>query len=425
MSKRRGRGEGTISRLSDGSWWARVNLGYANGKRRRKAIYGKTRADVAGKLTALLRDVQQGLPVPTERQTVAQFLEHWLETVARPRLRPRPFLTYEQAIRLHIVPGIGRYPLQKLTPQHVQRWLNEHHEAGNSARSCNYSRAILRTALSGALRWGLVSRNVAKLVDPPRVARHEIQPFTPEQARTFLDAVAGHRLEALFSTAVAMGLRIGEVLGLRWQDIDLEGGVLHVRQALQRSGGDPVARRWLLAERTRLKLELKDAKGDHAKRNVIHADLVAIRKQLKAVQATLVLVEPKSVRSRRVLQMPDLVVKALKAHRVRQLEERLAAGGDWTALDFVFPTSIGTPMDARNVTRALKEVLTAAKLPPLRGHDLRHTAASLLLAQGVAPRTIMEILGHSQISLTMDTYAHIMPTLEKDAAHQMNAILTR
>jgi integrase len=240
-----------------------------------------------------------------------------------------------------------------------------------------------------------------------------------------LDAIAGHRLEALFSVAIALGLRIGEALGLRWQDLDLESGVLHVRKALQRSGGDPVARRRLLAERKRLKRELKDAEDDSAKRIVIQADLVAVRKQLKAVQATLVLVEPKSVRSRRAVRMPDLVVKALKAHRVRHLQERLAAGGRWTELDFVFPTSVGTPTDARNVTRAFKAVLTAAKLPPVRVHDLRHTAASLLLAQGVTPRTIMEILGHSQISLTLDTYTHIMPTLQQDAAQQMNAILTR
>jgi integrase len=258
MSKtRRGRGEGTISQLPDGSWWARVNLGYANGKRRRKAIYGKTRGQVAAKLTSVLRDVQQGLPVPSERQTVAQFLKHWLENVARPRLRPRPFLTYEQAIRLHIAPAIGRHPLQKLTPQHVQTWLNEHQAAGASARNCRYARAILRTALSEALRWGLVSRNVATLVDPPRITKHEIRPFTPEQARSFLDAIADHRLEALFSVAIALGLRIGEALGLRWRDVDLESGVLHVRRALQRSGGDPVARRRLIAERTILKVSVR------------------------------------------------------------------------------------------------------------------------------------------------------------------------
>jgi integrase len=365
------------------------------------------------------------LPVPTERQTVTQFVKHWLENVARPRLRPRSFLTYEQTVRLHILPGIGRHPLQKLTPQHVQQWINDLQTAGASARGCRYARAILRTALSDALRWGLVSRNVAKLVDTPRVPKHEIQFFTPEQARGFLDAIAGHRLEALFSIAIALGLRKGEATGLRWQDVDLESGVLHVRNALQRLGGDPAARRPLLAERTRLKRELKGAKGDQAKRKVIQADLVTVQKRLKPVQATLVLVEPKTVRSRRAIRLPALVVKALKGHRVRQLQERLAAGGDWRELDFVFPTSLGTPMDPRNVNRVFTAVLAAANLPAVRVHDLRHTAASLLLAQGVAPRTIMEILGHSQISLTMDTYAHIMPTLQQDAAQQMNAILSR
>ena len=271
----------------------------------------------------------------------------------------------------------------------------------------------------------LVSRNVATLVDPPRVTKHEIRPFTPEQARSFLDAVAGHRLEALFSVAIALGLRQGEALGLQWPDVDLAAGVLHVRHALQRCGGDPVTRRRLLADRKRLKRELLGAAGGHSKRAALHADLVAVRQQLKAVRATLRLVEPKSVRSRRSIQMPALVVKALKAHRVRQLEERLAIGTRWADSGFVFTTSIGTPMDARNVTRAFSAVVRAANLPPVRFHDLRHTAASLLLAQGVAPRTIMETLGHSQISLTLDTYAHIMPTLQQDAAQQMNAILTR
>jgi len=174
-----------------------------------------------------------------------------------------------------------------------------------------------------------------------------------------------------------------------------------------------------------LRASARAAAGDHVRRTALQEQLVAVRHRLGAVQATLGLAEPKSVRSRRSIKMPALVVKTLKAHRVGQLEERLAAGTLWVELGFVFTTSIGTPLDARNVIRAFSGVVTTANLPALRFHDLRHTAALLLLAQGVSPRTIMETLGHSQISLTMDTYAHIMPTLQQAAAQQMNAILTR
>jgi integrase len=182
----------------------------------------------------------------------------------------------------------------------------------------------------------------------------------------------------------------------------MTGAVALSRRALQRRGGDPVARRHLLGDRKRLKQEFRSAAGDRATRIRLQAELVAVRQQLQAVQATLGLVEPKSVRSRRSIRMPALVVRALKTHRVGQLKERLAAGTRWTESGLVFTTSIGTPIDARNVTRAFSAVVTAANLPSIRFHDLRHTAASLLLAQGVGPRTIMETLGHSQISLTMD-----------------------
>jgi integrase len=247
--------------------------------------------------------------------------------------------------------------------------------AGLSPRTVQYHHAILRRALGQAHRWGLVSRNVAKLVDPPRVRRPEIRPLTPEQARTLLEAARGDRLEALYTVALAVGLRQGEALGLRWDDIDLDRGWLTVRNALQRLGPG-----WQL-------------------------------------------VEPKTARCRRTIALPSVVAAALQSHRTRQLQERLWAGARWQENDFVFASRIGTPLDGTNVTRRFQQLLRRSGLPRQRFHDLRHACASLLLAQGVHPRVVMETLGHSQVGLTMNTYSHVIPALQREAATQMDAVL--
>jgi len=420
--KRRGRGEGCIVKRPDGRWVARVDLGWENGKRRRKAFYGKTRREAAGKLTKALGKVQQGGTFADERQTVAQFLERWLEH-KRTRLRPRAWATYEQAIRLHLVPGLGKIALAKLTPPHVDQWFRQHQEKGASARNIRYARTVFRAALNQARKWRLVSDNVAALVDVPRHRAKEIQPLTPEQARTLLQSVKGHRLGALVSVATALGLRLGEALGLRWEDVDTDTGLLRVRQALERSGGDSAIRRSLILKRHENRKRLAEAPKRSAERREVRRELEALRKQWRTVRTTLTLTEPKSVRSRRTIRMPQVVVSALKAHRKAQLKERLAAGGEWKDSGLAFTTPIGTALDPRNVTREFQSMLSEAEVPRVRFHDLRHTAATLLLAQGVDPRTIMETLGHSQISLTLNTYSHVLPALQASAAAKMNAIL--
>lgn len=253
--------------------------------------------------------------------------------------------------------------------------MNKKLQAGLSPRTVQYLHAILRRSLGLATKWGLVARNVALLVDSPRVKRSEIRPLTPEQARQFLQMAKGDRLGALYSVAIALGLRQGEALGLRWDDVDMQQGWVQVRMALQRVDG---------------KLQL---------------------------------VEPKTEKSRRTIEMPDVVRDALREHRIRQLQERLLAGQTWQEHGLVFTTTIGTPLDARNVVRHFHGLLETAGLPRMRFHDLRHTAASLLLAQGLELRVVQEVLGHSQISLTANLYAHVMPVLMKEAAAKMDAVL--
>jgi len=224
---------------------------------------------------------------------------------------------------------------------------------------------------------------------------------------------------------MALGLRIGEVVGLYWDDVDLDAATLRVQRQLQRYGGDPVARRSLRADRKRLLAALIVAK---ASRNAdqcktLRAQLADVRARLRAIGTTLHFVDVKTERSRREIALPPIVVRSLRAHRQRQLEERLRAGGSWTENNLVFATPIGTPLEPRSLKREYDALLASSGLPTIRFQDLRHTAATLLLAQGVGLRTVMEVLGHSQISTTANVYSHILSEMKKDAADKMDAVL--
>jgi integrase len=373
--RKRGQGEGSIYKRKDGRWAAAINLGYHSGKLKRKTVYGKSRAEVRDKLTAAMNDVRKGIPLPNERITLAQFLQTWLADVAKPSIRPKTYRTYSDIVRHHIEPTLGRKSLAKLSPHDVQKLLNDKLQVGLSALTVQHITAVLRTALNVAVKWGLIYRNVATLVSPPRVQQQEMKVFTPEQAKVFLDSVKGHRLEALFIMALTSGLRRGELLGLHWSDVDLDAATLRVKYALSHLDGE------------------------------------------------VNLAEPKTEKSRRLLSLPSLLITALRAHRSRQLEERLRAGEHWQQNDFVFTSLLGEPIMPRNLNRAFDTLVKNAGLPKIRLHDCRHTAATILLSQGVSPRLIMELLGHSRVSLTMNTYAHILPEMTREAASVMDAVL--
>jgi len=396
---RRGRGEGSIIRLADGRWQARVDLGWHDGRRRRKALYGLTRKVVAAKLTKALRDQQQGVPLGDGRQTLGPYLDQWLTVVVKPGVRAKTHHSYAQLVRLHLTPSLGHLRLARLEPVHVETFLEEKRKAGLSPRTCQYLRAVLRRALGRALKHGLVARNAAALADPPRGVRTIVQSLAPQQARVFLAAVSEHRLYPLLAVGLGLGLRQGEILGLTWADVDLDRGVLQVRQALERLG-----------------------KGWRR-------------------------VEPKSEQSRRTLKLPSELLPILRAHRTSQLEARLAAGGLWKDHGFVFTSRYGEPLDGPRLNRQTKALLRGTwigglpdckhsqisdrkcldcqgeHLPVLHFHSLRHSCASFLLAQGVPARVVMEILGHSDIRLTLNTYSHVGQELQEEAARQMNAVL--
>jgi integrase len=374
---RRGHGEGSITRLPDGRWQARLDRGWVDGKRVRKAYFGKTRVEAAHKLNQALADKERGLPQIPERLTVAAFLDRWLTNVVKPTVRPKTFVSYEYVCRVHLTPALGRHRLIQLSPAQVQQFMNARVASGLSPRTVAYCRAVLRRALGQAVKWGLAARNVAALVDPPRSDRQEIQPLTPTQAKDFLEAAKGHRLEALFTAALALGIREGEALGLMWEDVDFDRGTISVRRQLQR------------------------------------------------VNKKLLFVEPKTAKSRRTIVMPTIVVEALRAHRLRQLEERLAVGEAWEEHGLVFTSHWGTPLYPENMGRSLRPLLAQAGCPPQRFHDLRHACASLLFAQGLSAKAVMETLGHSQIATTADLYGHMYMELRQEVADRMDAILAR
>ncbi len=372
-TSRRGHGEGTITQRADGRWEARISL--PAGKR--KTLYGKTRKDVRDKLAAAQRDLANGLTPANNRQQLGPFLDQWLETVVRPTLRPRTYESYQSLARVHIKPALGHRPLAKLEPQELQAFLNAKHTSGLSASTVKYIHAVLHRALGQAVRWGTIPRNAAALVTPPRVVHAEVKVWNPDEAAAFLDAISGHRLEALYSVALAVGLRQGEALGLRWDEVDLTRATLTVKHQLQRLDGE------------------------------------------------FRLVETKTARSRRTVALPAFAVDTLRAHRARQLEDRLLAGSDWRGDEWglVFMTMRGTPLDAKNVTHRFQDLLSRLGIARMRFHDLRHACASLMLAQGEHPRVVMETLGHSQISMTMNTYSHVTPSLQRDAADRMERLL--
>ncbi len=372
MQKRRGHNEGNIKQRADGLWEARISL--PGGKR--KSLYGKTRREAQDKLRAALRDVDAGLDLATGRQKVGQFLDQWLDASVRPSVKVKTYEGYESIVRVRVKPRIGHVLLARVTPLDLQGLYTALAGSGLSNRSIHHTHRALHQAFNQAVRWGLTARNPCDGVTPPRPKRSEMRVLTKDQAAALLDATRTDPAHALYVLAITTGMRQGELLGLRWEDADLDAGKLAVRRALQRQRG----------------------KG-------------------------LVFTEPKSTRSRRVILLSDRAVSALRTHRDRQTFERRVAGSMWQDGGLVFCTGTGAPLDPSWQTKVFKAALKQAGLPDIRFHDCRHTAATLLLAAGVHPKVVSEMLGHATITLTLDTYSHLVPVMHQEAAKAMDAVL--
>lgn len=375
---RRSSGESSIHKGADGRWHGYVSMGLKeSGRRDRRHVAAVKRADVVRRVRELEEQRDAGVRLAGGRtMTVEQWLDHWLTAIAVRRLRPKTYENYSCNVRRHLVRLLGHHRLDRLQPEHVEAAWGQLSAEGLSPATVLLNHRILSRALTVAMQRGRVARNVATLVDAPSAVREEVQPLTAPEAKALLQAARDMPNAARWSVALALGLRQGEALGLLWDAVDLDAGTLTVRRALQRQAG----------------------KG-------------------------LVLVEPKSRAGRRTIKLPDALRDALRSHRTWQVERRLAAGNLWEDAGYVFCQPNGRPIDARRDWLAWKALLRSAGVRDARLHDARHTAATLLLQQGVPARVAMQVLGHSQISLTLGTYSHVVPELAQEAADRMGDAL--
>ena len=372
---RRGNGEGTITRRRDGRWEARYMAHTAKGPKR-KVLYGKTRAEVAEKLTKAMADRDGGVVFDSENQTVGEYLNRWLRDSVRGSVKPITFESYERLVRVHIATALGRVKLKNLTPAHLQGFYRDRLDAGLSPRTVQYLHVLLHRSLKQALRWNMLPRNVAEAVDPPKVFKEEIRPLSSAQARTLLEAAREDRLEALYVLAIHCGLRQGELLALRWDDVDLVVGTLRVNRSLTVTKDGPT------------------------------------------------FTTPKTAKSRRTVQLTVGAVEALKRHSERQAQEMVKVDALYRDQGLVFASQIGTPMNRQNLnSRSFKPLLERTGLPNIRFHDLRHTCATLLLGQGVHPKFVQELLGHATIAITLDTYSHVLPGMGHQVSQAMQSVL--
>jgi integrase len=386
-NQKRRNGEGSIFERTDGRWAAQLSS--EGGKR--KYIYGTTAEEVQDKLTRARNQQLDHIPFADERLTVAHWLTTWLGNTKPPSTAPKTWITYEGFVRLHLIPGLGHIRLVKLMPQDVRNFLSQKLDAGLSPRTVKHLRGTLRAALNQAMNDDLIHRNAAAKVNPPEIQQRNLDVYSPEEARKLLAVVRGHRLESLFAVAIGLGLRMGECLGLQWSDISFERGLLTVRHNLQR------------VKRVR--------RGDVVKEGETKTERLLGQPKGKKIHS---------------LRLPTVVLDALRRHQARQQEERSLAGTAWKGDDrYVFTTPIGTPLEQRRLDRIFKDLCDGAGLRQIRFHDLRHSAASILIAQGVHPKAIQELLRHSSIQLTMDTYGHLLEQVQQETADKMDEILRR
>ena len=371
--KRRGNNEGSISKRPDGRWMGQVSM--PDGKRR--TVYGKSRGEVKKRLDELLEEAEHSFRLAPGQayHTIGEFFEAWLLAVA-PSVKPKTAQYYRNYIKWY-TQDLAPFTLPQLKAQHLQKLYAQLLKRGLSSSTVHHLHAVLHRAFASGVKQGVFLQNLCDFVDAPRMAKQEMLTFNADQARQFLDAIKGNRYEALFALALSTGMRQGELLGLAWNNVDLDRGVIYVKRNLQ----------WIEKEA--------------------------------------ILQDPKTEKSRRMIFIGGMVRELLVAHRQQQIIQREAMAGSWKdKWNLVFTNVAGGPMHPSPlVHNHFEPVLKAANLPDLRFHDLRHTAATLLLEAGINPKVVSEMLGHSSVNITLSLYSHATPAMHYTASVVMDKVL--
>src|SRR5215204_373350 len=375
MAKKRGNNGGSISRRRDGRWEARYTIHTVEGPKR-KVLYGKTRAEVSAKLTKAMADRDDGLVFDAGGATVGDYLDRWLSDSVRGTVRESTYSRDKYLITNHIKPALGRLKLTNLNALHLQGLYRDRLDPGLSGSTVQKIHHVLHKALAQAVKWNLIPRNPADSVKAPTPTPKEMHPLSASEARKLLEVAQGDRLEALYVLAVHTGMRRGELLGLKWPDVDWVNATVRVRRTLTRKGTGHV------------------------------------------------LGEPKTKKSRRTVRLTHKAVEALRSHRARQAQEKLRVGSLYQDQDLVFSGYNGGLINPSNLRqRSFKPLLKRAGLPQITFNDLRHTCASLLFQRNVHPKLVQELLGHASVAITLDTYSHMLPGMGSEAADAIGEAL--
>jgi integrase len=377
MAGRRGNHEGSIyQRSADGLWCGVALLGYdIRGRMIRKTVTAKSRAEVTRKLAQLRRQVDAGKVSTVKTPTLSELMTRWFETVLSREVARSTYDNYHIIVKYHVLPILGRRKVTDISVADIDRLLALKLGAGLSPSTVHRVRALISQCLDQGVRWNEVPTNVARLSRPPKMVRPEGRTLTREQAQQLLETLKTHRHESLYLLMLSTGMRRGEALGLRWEDLNPENGVVRIKRNLKREGG-----------------------------RIVTADT-------------------KTLKSRRAVNVPTPVLEALRRNRELQDMERENLGEAWVDSGFIFTTSVGTPIDPRNLYREFSQICERAGLGHWHPHELRHSAASLMLASGVKLQVVSEVLGHSSIRMTADVYGHILDPDRQHAASAMSEVL--
>jgi len=374
-------------------WEALITLGRdpGTGKVKRLAVYGKTQQECKDKLIETLQSIKNQTFVEPHKITVEGWLDTWLKEYKKDNIRPTTYSSYEYIVRVHIKPNLGKAYLKELKPEQVQRFYNERKASGLSSRTVRYIHTVLHEALEQAVKNNLIVRNVCKSTTLPKQEKREMRVLSVEEQNRFMDALSANKMGIAFKLFLASGMRRGELLGLNWKNVDLKEGVIRVTRSLSRTK-------------------------------------VNFDNESKENKTAILIQKPKTKKGERTIPLFSSIISDLKEHKAAEKEKFINLGWDDIKIKqhfkdgLVFTNELGGHIEPRNLTRKFYSLVKAAGIPKANLHSLRHSFATRLLEMGVSPKVVQEILGHSTITLTLDTYSHVMPELKKDAVDKLGGL---